>query len=170
MIRKPRGFTLTELVVTMIVIGILAVVALPRFDLLKGFDEIGYRDKVRGTLEFARKAAVAQRRNVQVTLTGNNLSLNIASDVPEGANANTFDRTLALPTINKDCSAPAANKICPRSPVVLSSGPALITFSPLGVPGGTSNCVVSARQDYCYTVRGDADHIVTVEAETGYVH
>jgi prepilin-type N-terminal cleavage/methylation domain-containing protein len=60
-----RGFTMVELVVTMIIIGIMAIAVVPRMDLLRGFDEIGFRDQVKGTLEYARKSAVAGRRNVQ---------------------------------------------------------------------------------------------------------
>lgn len=52
------GFSLielTELIVVIIIIGIMAFDVPTRFDLLKGFGGIGYRDKSRATLESARK-------------------------------------------------------------------------------------------------------------------
>ena len=53
--RRARGFTLIELIMVLLLLGILAVFALPRIDLTRGFDEVGYRDAVRATLEYARK-------------------------------------------------------------------------------------------------------------------
>jgi MSHA pilin protein MshC len=156
--RCSSGFTLIELVVTIIIIGILAVVALPRFDLLKGYDEVGYRDKVKATLEYARKSAVAQRRNVRVSLAGNNLSLAIDNDVPEGAGAATYPRALTLPAPDRACGG-ATNQICPPDNVTLA-GPATLAFSPLGRPSAGAT----------YTVTGDGANTITVEAETGYVH
>jgi Tfp pilus assembly protein FimT len=56
-------------------------------NLLQGFDEIGYRDKVKATLEYARKSAVAQRRNVQVAIAGSGLTLTRQTATPEGEGA-----------------------------------------------------------------------------------
>jgi MSHA pilin protein MshC len=147
---QQLGFTMVELIVTMIIIGILAVVVLPRFDLLKGFDEIGYRDKVRATLEYARKAAVAQRRNVQVDMAAGNLSVTIASDIPEGAAASTFNRNLLLPGINSHTfAAPTGVTLSPST---------TLSFDPLGRPSAAGS----------FTITGIAQPII-VEAETGYV-
>ncbi len=156
--KNVTGFTLIELIVVMIIVGIMAFVVLPRFDLLKGFDEIGYRDKVRATLEYARKSAVAQRRNVRVALAGNNLTLTIANDIPEGASGATFARDLPLPVPDRVCGG-TANQICAPANVTLV-GTASLDFSPLGRPS-----VAGA-----YTVTGESAQSITVEAETGYVH
>ncbi len=159
--RGQQGFTLVELITVMLLVGILAVVVLPRFDLLKGFDEIGYRDKVRATLEYARKAAVGERRNVRVTLAANGLTLTIDNDVPEGAAASTFPRSLALPTPDRACGG-ATNAICAPTGVTLA-GTAALTFTPLGKPNAAA----------AYTVTGPAPssstYAITVAAETGYV-
>lgn len=153
------GFTLVELVVTMIIIGILAVVALPRFDLLRGYDEIGYRDKVKATLEYARKSAVAQRRYSCVSVSGSNLTLTIDQNIPEAYIPGTCPANpLALPTPDNACGG-ATNQICAPSGITLA-GPATLTFTPLGKPSAAGG----------YTVTGDAAHAITVEAETGYVH
>ena len=70
-----RGFTLIELITIMILVGIIAVVALPRMSFFGGWNEIGYRDRVKATLEYARKSAVAQRRVVRVTIAGSGLTV-----------------------------------------------------------------------------------------------
>ncbi|MEI2695131.1 MAG: prepilin-type N-terminal cleavage/methylation domain-containing protein [Saprospiraceae bacterium] len=84
--RKQPGFTMVELITVMIIVGIMAVVALPRFN-SAGFNTTGYRDKARAALEFARKSAVAQRRIVCVALAGNSLTLTIDNVTPETAGA-----------------------------------------------------------------------------------
>lgn len=147
---RQRGFTMVELIVTMIVIGIMAVSILPRMDLLRGFDEIGYRDQVRATLEYARKSAVAQRRNVRVTLAGSTVAVTIDNDIPEGGAAGTFGRALALPGINANSfAAPAGVALTPDT---------VLVFDPLGRPSAGAVLAVSGVGN------------ITVEAETGYVH
>ena len=53
----------------MIIVGIMAVVALPRMSALSGYDERGLHDKLKAGLQFARKTAVASRRYVCLTVT-----------------------------------------------------------------------------------------------------
>lgn len=164
--RRQPGFTIIELIVTMVLIGILAVVVLPRFDLLKGFDEIGYRDKVRATLEYARKSAVAQRRYVCVNRNGNGLILTRDLRDPDTLSFATVacpdsgNNRLGLPTPDtKYCPAGAnANQICAPDSSGFAAAPTLLKFSPLGQPDATAT----------YTISGAGPDIV-VEAETGYV-
>jgi MSHA pilin protein MshC len=154
--RGARGFTLIELVMVIIILGILAVFVLPRLQLTQGFDQVGFHDAVRATLEYARKSAVAERRNVRVALAGNNLTLTIANDIPEGANANNFARALALPTPDPRCGGPV-NQLCAPPGIALGGGPATLDFSPLG----------RASANAIYTVTGQDN--ITVVAETGHV-
>ena len=153
--RGGRGFTLVELVMVLIILGILAVFVLPRIQLTQGFDQVGFHNAVRATLEYARKSAVAQRRNVRVTLAGNNLTLTIANDIPEGGDASNFVRALPLPTPDPRCGGPD-NQLCAPTGIILG-GPATLDFSPLG----------RASAGVVYTVTGQPD--ITVTAETGHV-
>jgi len=158
-----------ELIVVMVMIGILAVVVLPRFDLLKGFDEIGYRDKVKATLEYARKSAVAGRRYVCVTSSSSNLILTRNLNDPDGLSlvtagcpANSGNNQLALPsTDTRYCpSGTMANQICAPSGVTLG-GPGSTIFSPLGSSTGGI---------YTIQVNGAPTATITVVKETGYVY
>jgi len=160
-IRPQHGFTLVELIVMMIVIAILAVAVVPRFSLLSGFDEVGYRDKVKATLEFARKSAVAQRRYVCAVIDASyDLTLTIETAIPENHTGSCpYSRLLTLPAADKSCSG-VTNKVCHPGNVTLTPA-ATILFDAQGRPvSGAST----------YTVTGDTNWPITVEAETGYVH
>lgn len=155
---SQRGFTLIELVMVIVLVGVLAVVVVPRMNLLTGFNDVGYRDKVRGALEFARKAAVSQRRSVRVSLAGNNLTLT-ADNVETGtAGAGTYLRALTLPAADRACGG-VTNQVCAPAGVTLA-GPAALAFNPLGQPSAGG----------AYTITGASAWTITVEAETGYVH
>ena len=149
---RPSGFTLIELVTIMLIIGIMAVVVLPRFDLLKGFNEVGYRDKVKATLEYARKAAVAQRRHVRVSVAGNGLSLDIANADPDNGFPAAFPRTLTLPGSTNNTGT-------------LTSSVNPLVFDALGRPLNAAGSAITVAATY--TASGNT---ITVEAETGYVH
>ena len=163
-----RGFTLIELVMTLIVIAVLAVFALPRMSLLGGYDAVGYRDQVVSTLQFARKAAVAQRRKVCVQLEGSDLTLTIDNADPATSTstcdtATPLARMLTLPAADSRCAG-ATHKVCNPTGVTLT-GPGgvastALSFSASGQP--SSGTVL--------TVAGTSSTTITVEAESGYVH
>ncbi len=145
------GFTVLELVVVMVVIGILSVVVLPRLDVLDGFDQLGYRDRVKATLEYARKSAVAQRRNVRVQINSSVTTVTVEQATPEGDVGTPGSyAALNLPGSN-------TNTFNPPSGVTLTPNVTL-TFDPLGKPSAAATLTVSGSGN------------ITVEAETGYVH
>ena len=149
--RCQSGFTMIELIVVMVMIGILAVAVLPRLSMLSGFNEIGYPDKVKATLEYARKSAVAQRRQVRVTIAGSGLTVEHQRQTPEGAGTALW---LAL-----NLPGSSTNTFAAPSGVSLTPAADAITFDASGRPDAAKS----------YTVSGGAGTL-TVEAETGYVH
>lgn len=157
--RTHRGFTFTELVVVLLVIGILAVVAFASLRNMSAFQERGEYDEVMSAVQYARKSAIARRRHVCVSVTPSSLSLTVSPVAPEvtGALGNA-DCPLAnaLPLPAPDAACGAANQTCLQATSVVSA-PASFVFDPLG---GTPTAVA-------LTVTGF--NPITVEAETGHV-
>ena len=160
---KQQGFTLIEMVMTMIIIGVLAVFVIPNMGSIKAFEDVAYQDKVRSALQFARTSAVAQRRKVCVQLANHDLALSIDTATPEASTtscavASALPRMLAMPSPDRGCDA--ATKVCHPSGVTLTATADAISFNPWGQPS----------EAVTYTVTGQSTLTIKVEAETGYVH
>ena len=137
-----RGFTLVELVTIMIVIGIIGLVAMPRFFDRQGFDARGFHDEVKAVVRYGHKAAVAQRRAVSVNTTASQICLTYTAggNVLNPANGQAF---------------------CKTAPSGVTLSVVNFSFSPLGQPSAGAVTI---------TVSGDIARSITVERETGYVH
>jgi MSHA pilin protein MshC len=63
-----RGFTIVELVVVIIILGIISAVAAPRFFDLQDYKELAFKDELVSALRFAQKRAVASGCAVMVKM------------------------------------------------------------------------------------------------------
>jgi MSHA pilin protein MshC len=161
-----RGFTLVELVMTIVIVGILAAVAAPRFYNNNVFQSRGFADQVQATLRYAQKEAIAQHRNVCVTITASAITLNIATLSGAASPCNT---NLASPAGQlSNCPSPTYKICTPSSTIVISSFPAPFNFDALGKPFDTLGTTPSTAQK-SIAISGATNNIF-IEAETGYVH
>lgn len=151
--RRYSGFTLTELVVTLIVAGILAATILPRWQGETGFEARGFRDETAAALRYAQKTAVASRRQVCISFTAGGLGARLDSTFGAG----DCLAASGVPVLGPDGAALA---IAAPAGVGYAPTPAALTFDPAGRPGLSATI----------TVGGLAGLPITVEAETGYVH
>lgn len=155
-----RGFTLVELIIVMVLMGVLAVVAAPRIFNTSDFYARGFHDETLALLRYAQKTAVAQRRTACVSFlvaAVSTASLRTAS-------------AAAVPACDADLVGPRGDtpgKITSRSGVNYSATPATLAFDGLGQPLDSSGGVLTAARTI--TV-GGSGRVITIEPVTGYVH
>lgn len=152
---RQHGFTLVELITIIVILGILAVAAAPRFFDHNVFDGRGFYDQVISTLRYAQKAAIAQRRFVCVEFTANTVKL-------------TYD-PIAPSTIHTAATCPGTDLTDPagQTPYILTSTNASVTLA--GYTNFSFNALGRPDSPQDITVNSYATHIF-VEQETGYVH
>ena len=160
--RVQSGFTLVELVVVIILVGVLAVVAIPRFRGVASFNTMGFADSVMASLRYAQKQAIAKRRNVCVAFTATTVSFTFASTAGSASVCNT---NLTGPAGQSPYSISPDGK----SVVTFAAVPAGLTFDALGRPLATATGLPLASV-LVITISGDISRSFSVEPETGYVH
>ena len=139
---------MVELITTMIIIGILAAVAAPRFFTQQAYSDRGFYDQTLAITRFAQKSAIAIRRNVCVNVASPSISLTYASAAGSGS---ACDTNLPSPVGGSSpftITAPTGTTLSPST---------TITFTGLGSAASTTTLTVSSRT-------------VTIESGTGYVH
>ncbi|MFY9260914.1 MAG: prepilin-type N-terminal cleavage/methylation domain-containing protein [Gallionella sp.] len=144
--RGIRGFTLVELITTLVIVAVLAVYAAPRFLGSAIFQSRGFSDQVQASLRYAQKVAIAQHRFVCVTIVGNSLTLALGASTACGTN---------LPSL----SGGGSYVIHAPSDVAVTA--VNFNFNAFGRPNAAQSIAVTG---------GGLSTTIIVEAETGYVH
>ncbi len=158
---KTKGFTLVELVTVITIIGVLAVVAGPRFFSTEVYHERFYADDVLAALRYARRTAETSNCPVRFRSLTNGFDLTQDSSCFSGG-ASNFNLTVARP------SEPDQAYSSTERPSTLSqaSTSGTIFFQPSGSVLNSSNNVV----DVTLTLTGsEVITTIRIEGGSGYV-
>lgn len=127
---------MVELIMTVVMIGIVAAMAAPRFFDNNVFQERGAANQVQAALRYGQKVAIAQRRNVSVNISAAAIS-NCGAELAGG---------------NIDCKISNSVNVDPALPQT-------VTFNALGQPVpnaaaaiavGTTTITVEAETGYVH--------------------
>lgn len=153
---RARGFTLIELIMVLVLVGVLAIFAAPRIFNRNDFDARGFHDQSMAFLRYAQKTAIAQRRTVCVTFSSSAISLRIAT----AEATNTCSSALTGPAGEAGLSA--------RSGVAFSSAFTNFNFDGLGQPVSASSGTPTTAAQVLQVA--NVSQSLTIESATGYVH
>jgi len=131
---------------TIVILGIIAVVIAPRFFDNNVFQSRGFADQVHASLRYAQKVAIAQHRFACVTFTSNSISLSAGTTAACGTPMASLSNTG-----NYVISAPAG--------IIFTAVPADFSFNALGSPSVSQTINITS-----------VTNAIIIEAETGYVH
>ncbi len=151
--RRSRGFTLLELTAVIAIVGILSIYAAASLNRTT-FDTSRYARELEATLAYAQKSAVAQRRQVSVTVAASSVTFAICSAFDPCGGTVAF----TLPTQSGGATLTAP------SGVTIGSTNASFTF----MPSGSLNSAITAPVSI--TVSGSGTRTVVIEPGTGFVH
>jgi MSHA pilin protein MshC len=148
--KSARGFTLVELILVVVLLGILSFFAGGRLNDRDQVNARGFADQVAATLRFAQKAAIAQRRNVYVNIDASTRRVRACLDAAAA------------------CASPVASPaggsldVAGAAGITLTTGINQFSFDALGRPSFGSNLTLTT------SAKGLAFSVV-VETESGYV-
>jgi len=148
---KPRGFTIVELIMVIIIIGFLAAVVGPRFFIKSNFDERFYYEELLSALRYAQKLAVAGGCPIQVDVleSGTSLSYFGKCGVKSPGGAVLGDHAIANQR---------AIKVVPDSFSVV--------FNSLGCVSGTAICPAQGVDELQI---GESSFTVKIHRATGFI-
>jgi MSHA pilin protein MshC len=149
--KTSGGFTLTELVLVIVLVGVLAIVAAPRFN-PEPFSEAAFHQELISALRYAQKLAINSGCEIQVQVSAASDSFAVtrrSGGSATSCGAGAFGDPVANPagTGNLQATAPYDVDLLNDLTVV---------FDSLGLPSAGGSVSVDGR-------------IITVEAASGYV-
>jgi MSHA pilin protein MshC len=150
---KQLGFTLIELIMVIVLLGILSATALPKFSSKNVFSEHAFFSDTFNAIRYAQKLAVTTGCNVQILINSNSYTLTRqGTSTSTTCSGSTYNLAIPHP------SSGASNYSGSEADVTLTSTVSPFYFYPLG----------TASDDVTLTINGIK--AIYVIKETGLVY
>ncbi len=149
-LKSQKGFTLVELVLVIVLLGVMAAAIVPRFFNLTDFEERAYFDEVVAACRYAQKLAVVSGCDVRLVLSSAGFALGKRQACDDRS---AFTRVIRLPGKDVDIVPPPGGVAVSAFTVI---------FSPFGSAMNSSRVV----SDFSLNV-GSRNFMIV--GETGYV-
>ncbi len=130
---KQRGFTIVELIMVIVILGIISAVAIPRFFDSKTFDERFYFEEVLSSIRYAQKLALASGCSIRIVIDSDGYRLTYAKDCGVGPTAPKINDLVADPS--------GGDYLGTNEHHVEISNNLVVTFDSLGVASPSDNIV-----------------------------
>ncbi|MHB8743013.1 MAG: GspH/FimT family pseudopilin [Sulfuricaulis sp.] len=157
-IGHSRGFTLVELVATLVIIALIAAVSGPRFFSINAFQSQGFFDETIAAVRYAQKLAVATNCTVSVQITATGFALFRTANNTGSPGGTCATGPWSTPVTDPTGSGGTFTRTAP-SGVTLSPATSF-TFGPDGTASTTKTFSISS---------GSSTKSFTVYAATGFV-
>ena len=152
--RRAKGVTLVELVMVIVILGLLAVVALPKLSETSTFRASAFRTEVVAALRYAQKTAVSHRRLVCASLTANSVTLSMSKSY----GSTSCDASLPGPDGNAAYASSSSD--------LITGSTGMIYFQSSGTV--SSDAAGGSVSDYIIAVTGMPS--ISIVGVTGYVN
>jgi MSHA pilin protein MshC len=159
--QRANGFTLVELIAVMVITGIIASIAAPRFIGVDAFDARGSYSTLVSALRLAQKTAIAQRTTVCADVdTATHIVL-----LTYRGNSGTACSSPVTGSVMDPATQTAYSKTLSKN-VTITASASPIGFDGLGRPVPNAAATFTIQNA---VVPAESTRIITIEAETGYV-
>ena len=167
------GFTIVELIVVMVLIGIISTVAVSRFSDTKQFSATSFSQEVKSLAQFGQKLAIAQNRAVFFATSTTRVALCYDAACTQRVTSAAGGNSGRKETVTACANAAWMCEGIPTGLTVNASATGMF-FNAVGRPfaaGDSPTSDTSTFDTLTLTVGGgDGSQTVTIERETGYVH
>jgi len=151
---KQTAFTLVELMMIVVMLGILSTTALPKFFKKNTFAERAFFDDTLNAVRYAQKIAIATGCGVQVSISSNSYTLTRQGTGSSVSCPNTSTYSLPISHPGTGASSYSGSE----SGISLSSSASPFIFNALGIASTSATLTVNGSKT------------IKVVAETGFVY